>query len=75
MTTIRSPDINQNTDVTSDPIDPAAALEFVSVPENGGICIFVGKVRNFNQGRHVVGISYDIFKPLARKSDTGEQIN
>ena len=68
MTSTQSQDINRDIGITSNPIDPAAALEFVSVPENGGICTFIGTVRNFNQGRHVVGISYDIFKPLARKS-------
>jgi molybdopterin synthase catalytic subunit len=46
-------------------LDPAAALEFVSDPAFGGITMFVGRVRDFNHGRDVVGISYDLFDALA----------
>ncbi len=46
-------------------LDPAAALEFVSDPGFGGIAMFVGRVRDLNHGRAVVGISYDLFEPLA----------
>jgi len=46
-------------------LDPAAALEFVSDPGFGGITLFVGRVRDFNHGRDVTGISYDMFVPLA----------
>jgi molybdopterin synthase catalytic subunit len=46
-------------------LDPAAALEFVSDPAFGGITMFVGRVRDFNHGREVVGISYDLFDALA----------
>ncbi|MGO4700615.1 molybdenum cofactor biosynthesis protein MoaE [Dyella sp. 2RAB6] len=56
-------------------LDVAAALDFVSDPRFGGIAIFVGKVRDFNVGRHVVGISYDLFVPLALRTfrDIGER--
>lgn len=46
-------------------LDPAMALEFVSDPGFGGITMFVGRVRDLNQGRAVAGISYDIYRPLA----------
>lgn len=46
-------------------LDPAAALEFVSDPGFGGITMFVGRVRDLNQGRAVAGISYDLYQPLA----------
>ena len=46
-------------------LDPAAAIEFVSAPAFGGIDVFIGRVRDFNQGRRVTGISYDMFEPLA----------
>ncbi|GAA0699859.1 hypothetical protein GCM10009429_28720 [Dyella marensis] len=49
-------------------LDVAAALDFVSDPRFGGIAVFVGKVRDFNVGRHVVGISYDLFVPLALRT-------
>lgn len=46
-------------------LDPAAALTFVSDPAFGGLDLFVGKVRSHNQGREVVGVSYDIHRSLA----------
>ena len=52
-------------DVAHDRVDPAAALEFVSDPGFGGLALFVGRVRDHNQGRAVTGISYDVFDQLA----------
>lgn len=52
-------------DVAHDRIDLAAALEFVSDPGFGGLNLFVGRVRDHNQGRAVTGISYDVFDQLA----------
>lgn len=46
-------------------IDLAQALDFVQHPDFGGYDVFVGRVRQNNQGRLVTGISYDIFAPLA----------
>ena len=45
-------------------IDPAEAIAFVSDPGFGGIDVFIGKVRDLNQGRAVRGITYDLFEPL-----------
>ncbi|WP_367347460.1 molybdenum cofactor biosynthesis protein MoaE [Stenotrophomonas bentonitica] len=45
-------------------LDPAEAIDFVSDPGFGGIDIFIGKVRDLNHGRAVLGISYDLFVPL-----------
>ena len=55
--------------------DPAAALEFVSDPGFGGVTMFIGRVRDLNQGRTVEGISYDLFQPLAlaRFTEIAEQ--
>lgn len=55
------------TDVAVAPIDLAAAYDFVSDPVYGGINTFVGIVRDFNEGRDVRGISYDIFPAMANK--------
>lgn len=52
-------------DIARHRLDPAAALDFVSDPGFGGIAMFVGKVRAQNLGREVVGVSYDMFAPLA----------
>ena len=40
-------------------IDPCEAIDFVSAPGYGGIDVFIGKVRDLNHGRPVLGISYD----------------
>ena len=53
------------TDIAAGPLDPAAALDFVSDPGFGGIAMFVGRVRALNPGRVVTGVSYDMFEPLA----------
>lgn len=52
-------------DCTKESLDANAALDFVSDPGFGGITQFVGKVRAINHGREVLGVSYDIFQPLA----------
>ena len=51
-------------DRTSAAIDPAEAIAAVSDPGFGGIDVFIGKVRDLNQGRAVHGITYDLFEPL-----------
>jgi molybdopterin synthase catalytic subunit len=52
-------------DCAKESLDANAALDFVSDPSFGGITQFVGKVRAINHGREVLGVSYDIFQPLA----------
>jgi molybdopterin synthase catalytic subunit len=52
-------------DVSRAALDPAAALDFVSDPGFGGITMFVGRVRDLNHGRGVLGVSYDLFDALA----------
>ena len=52
-------------DCVKEKLDANAALEFVSDANFGGITLFVGKVRAVNHGRDVLGVSYDIFQPLA----------
>ena len=51
-------------DRASAAIDPAEAIAAVSDPGFGGIDVFIGKVRDLNQGRAVRGITYDLFEPL-----------
>lgn len=50
------------------PLKAAAGLAFVTQPANGAETLFVGTVRELNQGRSVLGVSYDVFEPLARQS-------
>ena len=51
--------------VTAEPISNAAVAEFVSVPEAGGIAVFVGVVRDNSGGRRVVALEYEAHAPMA----------
>lgn len=51
--------------VDTAPLSIEAAVAFVHAPENGAMNMFVGRVRNHNQGRDVMAVSYDAFDALA----------
>lgn len=54
-------------DLIDQPIDPAALLAEVSTPEAGAVTLFVGTVRNTNEGRAVTGIDYTAYDAMARR--------
>jgi molybdopterin synthase catalytic subunit len=47
------------------PLNPAQLLSEVSAPEHGAAVLFVGSVRNSNQGRAVDGIDYSAYVEMA----------
>jgi molybdopterin synthase catalytic subunit len=49
------------------PIDPSALLDEVSAPANGAAILFVGAVREVNDGRLVTGIDYTAYEAMARR--------
>lgn len=51
--------------ITNKPIQIQRALDFITSPEHGAITTFIGSIRNTNQEKHVIGVSYDIFESLA----------
>jgi molybdopterin synthase catalytic subunit len=51
--------------LTSQPIDVAALLRAVSGDERGAVSIFLGTVRNSNEGRSVNGIDYSAYEAMA----------
>lgn len=53
-------------DVTAAPIDPARVRERVGGPEDGAVVLFLGTVRNQNQGRPVSGMDYEGYEDMAR---------
>ena len=55
-------------DVNEKKLSIADAVNFVSQSQNGAINLFVGTVRELNQGKKVLSVSYDIFEPLAKRS-------
>jgi molybdopterin synthase catalytic subunit len=48
-------------------LDPAALLAEVSAPVNGAAVLFVGMVREVNDGRSVTGIDYSAYKAMAQR--------
>ncbi|HEY4581606.1 MAG TPA: molybdenum cofactor biosynthesis protein MoaE [Lysobacter sp.] len=52
-------------------LDIAAAFEFVADPGFGGCNAFVGRIRDLNHGRAVLGVSYDMFDALALRRFDG----
>jgi molybdopterin synthase catalytic subunit len=51
--------------LTSSPIDVAGLLREVGAPEHGAVSIFLGTVRNANDGRSVSGIDYSAYEEMA----------
>lgn len=51
--------------IAEKPLSLDAAQRFVADPAHGAYNSFVGMVRDRNFGRDVVGVSYDVFEPLA----------
>lgn len=47
------------------PIDPLALLQRVSKPANGAVILFLGAVRQVNDGRAVTGIDYAAYEGMA----------
>jgi molybdopterin synthase catalytic subunit len=53
--------------LSAQPIDPAPLLLEARRPEDGGIALFVGVVRNHNDGRKVDRLEYEAYGPMAEK--------
>ncbi|MBX9928587.1 MAG: molybdenum cofactor biosynthesis protein MoaE [Gemmatimonadaceae bacterium] len=51
--------------LTTAPIDAAALLAQVADPTRGALTLFVGTVRDVNDGRAVQGIDYQAYGPMA----------
>jgi molybdopterin synthase catalytic subunit len=48
-------------------IDPAALLRAVSGPAHGAVLLFLGVVREVNEGRGVTGIEYSAYEAMAAR--------
>ena len=54
-------------DITEAVLDPVAALAHCSADSHGAADLFIGRVRNLNDGRAVTAVSYDLHPLLCRK--------
>src|SRR6187397_2544297 len=53
--------------VTSEPLDPAAALAWLGDPGSGGTCVFVGTVRDHSDAGGVTGLTYEAWEEQAER--------
>jgi molybdopterin synthase catalytic subunit len=53
--------------ITRSTIDPGKVLDLVRDPSAGGTVIFLGTIRNRNEGREVEGLEYEVYKEMAEK--------
>jgi len=53
--------------ITREPIDPAVVLGLVGTGEDGAVLLFLGTVRETNDGRAVTGMRYDSYGAMAEK--------
>ena len=49
------------------PIDPLSIIRDVSNPRNGAVLLFLGAVRQVNDGRDVTGIDYAAYEAMAQR--------
>lgn len=51
--------------MTTEPLDPGAVLAAVRHPQAGGVSVFVGTVRDHNEGEDVAGLVYETWPERA----------
>ncbi|MEP6990190.1 MAG: molybdenum cofactor biosynthesis protein MoaE [bacterium] len=51
--------------LTRDAVDPSALVRQVSAPMHGAVLLFLGVVRDVNDGRGVTGIEYSAYEAMA----------
>lgn len=54
--------------ISAVPLDVDAAIGAVTRPNCGAVAVFVGTARDHNQGKRVLHLDYDAYKPLALRS-------
>lgn len=53
--------------ITSDPIAAESVFPLVDSPENGAAVLFLGVVRNHNEGKSVSGVHYEAYRDMAEQ--------
>jgi molybdopterin synthase catalytic subunit len=62
--------------LTTEALSADALADAVTVPEAGGVVVFLGVVRNNNAGRRVVALEYEAHGPMAeaKMKEIGEAV-
>ncbi len=55
------------TDIVREPIDPAHVLSLIGDDQDGASLLFLGVVRDHNDGRSVGGVRYDTYEEMAAR--------
>lgn len=53
--------------ITTEPIGADSVLPLVAAPENGAAVVFLGIVRNHNEGQAVSGVHYEAYQQMAER--------
>ncbi len=53
-------------DISESVLDPLVALDHCAADSHGAADLFIGRVRNLNEGRPVTAVSYDLHPVLCR---------
>ncbi len=63
--------------VTPEPLAAAALADLVTVPDAGGVAVFIGVVRDNTAGRRVVALEYEAHAPMAeaKMKEIGEAVH
>ncbi len=55
----------QEVTITGDPLDPEPLTEFVMTDSDGAVVTFLGVTRDHNEGRRVLYLEYEAYRPMA----------
>ena len=55
----------QEITITDDPLEPGPLTEFVRTARDGAVVTFLGVTRNHNEGRRVLYLEYEAYRPMA----------
>ena len=55
----------QEITITDDPLEPGPLTEFVRTERDGAVVSFLGVTRNHNEGRQVLYLEYEAYRPMA----------
>lgn len=55
-------------EITNKTINVQQVIRKAQSPEAGGICVFIGTVRNHSRGREIVALEYEAYEEMAAKT-------
>ena len=56
-----------NIEITADPLDVQHCINWVTLPESGGINVFIGTVRDATRGKKVLRLEFEAYEKMAIK--------